>query len=277
MIKAYYNENDKKVAAALRQLISDGLIMAGDVDDRPIQEVKASDLQGYTRHHFFAGIAGWELALQMAGWPDDLPVWTGSCPCQPFSTAGKRKGKNDERHLWPFWFHLIKDFRPNIIFGEQVSSAISHGWWDDVADDLEAENYATWAAVLPACSVGAPHKRERLWFVGYSEHAGWDAASKLRGYGAAISNDTQGADSASKFAGASSSGNVAWSSGEWILCPDGKQRLIEPSIQLLANGIPERVALLRAAGNAIVPQVAAAFIKAATNTIVSLNADLLDN
>lgn len=166
---AYYNENNPKAAAMLRELIEAGLIAPGYVDERSIKDVKADDLEGYTQCHFFAGIGGWSVALRLAGWTDDRPVWTGSCPCQPFSTAGRQKGKADDRHLWPDWFRLIRECRPAAIFGEQVGSAIAHGWWDDVANDLERQDYAVGAAVLPACSVGAPHQRQRLWFVAKSE------------------------------------------------------------------------------------------------------------
>jgi DNA (cytosine-5)-methyltransferase 1 len=161
----YYNEFHPPAAAILRGLIADKLIPEGHVDDRSITEIQPSDIAGYTQCHFFAGIGGWPLALQLAGWPTNQPVWTGSCPCQPFSSAGKQKGKSDERHLWPVWFRLIRECRPSVCFGEQVASAITHGWLDEVADDLEGEGYAIGAAVLPACSVGAPHRRDRLWFV----------------------------------------------------------------------------------------------------------------
>ena len=97
---AYYNEIDPFAAEWLRNLIAAGHVMAGDVDERSIVEVSADDLAGYDRCHFFAGIAGWDLALQLAGW-EDRPVWTGSCPCQPLSSAGQRKGHADKRHLWP--------------------------------------------------------------------------------------------------------------------------------------------------------------------------------
>lgn len=85
---AYYNEIDPFAAAWLRRLIARGLIAPGDVDTRSITDVRADDLVSYVQCHFFAGIGGWSLALRLAGWPDDRPVWTGSCPCQPFSGAG---------------------------------------------------------------------------------------------------------------------------------------------------------------------------------------------
>ena len=91
-MKAYYNENDPKAATWLRELIRNGYIANGDVDERSIEDILPNDLAGYTQCHFFAGIGGWSYALRLAGWPDDRAVWTGSCPCQPFSTAGKGGG-----------------------------------------------------------------------------------------------------------------------------------------------------------------------------------------
>jgi DNA (cytosine-5)-methyltransferase 1 len=165
---AYYNEFDKKKCAALSQLMKDGYISKGEIDDRSIRDVRGDDLKGFERCHFFAGIGLWDYGLQLAGWPEDRPVWTGSCPCQPYSTAGKQKGKKDDRHLLPEWDRLIEECRPATIFGEQVANAITHGWLDDVYQRLEAKDYAIGSAVLPACSVGAPHRRERLWFVAHS-------------------------------------------------------------------------------------------------------------
>lgn len=80
----------------------------------------------YQYAHFFAGIGGWPLALQLAQLETDLKVWSGSCPCQPYSVAGKQKGTNDERDLWPVFNGLINKERPDLIFGEQVASAIRH-------------------------------------------------------------------------------------------------------------------------------------------------------
>jgi DNA (cytosine-5)-methyltransferase 1 len=164
-MRAYYNENNPYCAEWLKNLIAAGHIAPGDIDERDIRDVTPSDLRGYTQCHFFAGIGVWSYALRLAHWPDDRPVWTGSCPCQPFSTAGKGAGFVDERHLWPHWFHLIQQCQPPVIFGEQVEAAIRHGWLDLVQSDLEGMGYAFAAAGLPAASVGAPHVRQRLWFV----------------------------------------------------------------------------------------------------------------
>lgn len=168
----YYNEFDPYAAAWLRNLIAAGHLPAGDVDERSIADVRADDLRSYTACHFFAGIGGWALAGRLAGWPDDRPWWTGSCPCQPFSVAGKGKGAEDARDLWPVWFRIIRECRPATIFGEQVGAAIAHGWLDRSFADLEGQGYACGAAVLPACSVGAPHKRDRLWFVADADFSG---------------------------------------------------------------------------------------------------------
>lgn len=166
----YYNEHDPKAAAWLRELISQNQIPAGHVDERSIVEIKPHELAQYTQCHFFAGIGGWSYALQLAGIPSTQPVWTGSCPCQPFSTAGRQKGQKDERHLWPAFFNLIRECRPEHVFGEQVANAVGHGWLDGISADLEGENYSCGAAVLGAHSVGAPHIRQRLYWVAITGH-----------------------------------------------------------------------------------------------------------
>ena len=187
---AYYNEFDPHAADWLRNLIAEGLIADGIVDSRPIQEVTPDDLKGFKQAHFFAGIGGWSYALRLAGWSDERPVWTGSCPCQAFSVAGKREGASDERHLWPDWFRLIEKCSPPTVFGEQVKGAINFGWLDAVAHDFESKNYAFASSILSGFTVGAYHKRQRLWFVGYSEHAG-SSPSTVRGSVEASGNDTK--------------------------------------------------------------------------------------
>jgi DNA (cytosine-5)-methyltransferase 1 len=170
---AYYNEINPYAAAWLRNLIAAGHIAPGDVDERSIEDVEPGDLNGYTQCHFFAGIGVWSYALRLAGWPDGEPVWTGSCPCQPFSVAGKGRGTSDDRHLWPAWHRLISERCPRVVFGEQVEAAIKHGWLDLVQSDMEGSGYAFAAIGLPAAGVGAPHIRQRLFFVADSCRSGF--------------------------------------------------------------------------------------------------------
>ncbi len=166
----YYNEFDPFAAQWLKELIKAGHISNGVVDTRSITEVLPGDLSGYKQCHFFAGIGVWSYALRGAGWPDDKPIWTGSCPCQPFSAAGKRKGKEDERHLWPAWFRLIAECRPVTIFGEQVASKDALSWIDLVQTDLESSDYTTGAVDICSAGFGAPHIRQRLYWLA---HAAW--------------------------------------------------------------------------------------------------------
>lgn len=171
--KAYYNENDPFAAAWLRNLIAAGLIADGEVDERSIEDVYPIDLAGYTQCHFFAGVGGWSYAARLAGWPDSRPLWTGSCPCQPFSTAGKRGGMSDERHLWPAFFHLIQNGKPRDVpvFGEQVASPDGLAWLDLVQTDLEGTGHSCWATDICAAGFGAPIIRQRLWWLACAKHA----------------------------------------------------------------------------------------------------------
>jgi DNA (cytosine-5)-methyltransferase 1 len=168
-MSAIYNEIEPYPSQWLRNLIVAGHIAPGEVVQRSIAELQPEDVRGATQAHFFAGIGVWSAALRDADWPDDRPVWTGSCPCQPFSDAGRGAGTDDARHLWPEWFRLIRECRPPAIFAEQVASRAGLAWLDAVLADLEGEGYACAAADLPAAGVGAPHKRSRLFFVAYAD------------------------------------------------------------------------------------------------------------
>lgn len=235
----YYNEFDPQAAQWLRNLIDGGKIPQGYVDSRSITEVDPNELKRYTQCHFFAGIGGWSYALELAGWPPSRSIWTGSCPCQPFSTAGKQKGQADERHLWPVWFNLIRSCKPDVVMGEQVAAAVGHGWVDGVFTDLEGEGYTCGAAIVPACAVNAPHRRERLWFVadtkgiyaqgckdgqgqggfgrdselngalGNTQHDGSFGGQVTGSEGQAVFNNTQRADCTGEFEGTSQSCDVA--------------------------------------------------------------------
>lgn len=188
---AWYNEIDPFAAQWLRNLIDAGHITPGVVDTRSIEEVTANDLKGFTQCHFFAGIGVWSYVLRCAGWPDDRPVWTGSCPCQPFSACGKKKGKSDRRHLFPAWFRLISECRPDVIFGEQVASKDGLDWLDDVQADLENAAYAFAAFDLCAAGFGAPHIRQRLFWVANAERE--QCQKRLSGSPESLSQNVGGA------------------------------------------------------------------------------------
>lgn len=170
-VTAWYNEIDPFKAAVLREASKAGAIAPGDVDERSIADIDPAELMGYTQCHFFAGGGFWSLALRLAGWPDDRPAWTGSCPCPSFSAAGKGGGFDDPRHLWPDWERLIGQCRPATVFGEQADDAIGYGWLDLVQTDLEAQAYAVGKIVLGTCSVGGADIRQRLYFVADAEEA----------------------------------------------------------------------------------------------------------
>jgi DNA (cytosine-5)-methyltransferase 1 len=295
---AYYNEIDPKAAAWLRELIKQGHIAPGDVDERSVSDVTPKDLFGYTQCHFFAGIGVWSHALRKAGWSDDRPVWTGSCPCQPFSNAGKRKGTSDERHLWPHWFHLISQCRPSDVFGEQVASKDGRAWFDTVQADLEALGFAVGASDLCAAGVGAPHIRQRLWFYGTLADTS-DNGPQGRIFGRQdtqrqMVNGSIGRDRATQRVAdaereqrigrrsgeavyqpgakqrikrlcetnTANPTNGHWRDADWLGCRDGKFRPVEPGTFPLVNGAAARVGRLRGYGNAIVAQVAQTFIEA---------------
>jgi DNA (cytosine-5)-methyltransferase 1 len=148
--------------------MTEGLVTDGVVDGRDIRDIRSEDVAGYDRCHFFAGILGWELALQWAGWPEDLPVWSASLPCQPFSVAGKGLGEDDERHLWPHFRKLVEECRPLYIVGEQVGSKAGRAWFSGVQTDLESLGYWTGVFDLPAAGVGKDHIRQRLFWLAHS-------------------------------------------------------------------------------------------------------------
>ena len=237
-MRAYYNEIDAHAARWLRNLIDAGAIPAGDVDTRSIEDIAPNDLRGYTHCHFFAGIGGWPLALALAGWPASRPVWTGSCPCQPFSAAGRGAGFEDERHLWPAWFHLIRECQPGAVFGEQVAAAIGHEWLDLVQADMEGQGYRVGAAVLGAHSVGAPHRRQRLYWVADTERDQQSRQEPRRGAAGRVGRQLQ---------------PVPW---------DEPWEGALARLRVVDDGVPRNVAGTDAARNAIVPQVAAEFVAA---------------
>lgn len=174
-----YNDVDPKTCRWVEELIRRELIAPGEVWCRDIRDIRPDEISEFTQFHAFCGVAVWSYALRLAGWPDERPVWTGSCPCNSFSSAGRRKGFADERHLWPAWFHLIGQCRPPVLFGEQVASSDAKPWLDLVHTDLEALGYAVGPIVLPAAGFGAVHGRHRIFLVAEPGGVGRDAGEQL--------------------------------------------------------------------------------------------------
>ncbi len=259
---AYYNEIDPYCAQWLQNLMDAGHIPHGVIDTRSIEDVRPDELAGFNQCHFFAGLGGWAYALQLAGW-GTRPVWTGSCPCQPFSAAGKGDGFADERHLWPAWQHLIAQCRPAVVFGEQVSSKDADPWVDLVHADLEGMGYAFGCIPFPSAGVGAPHIRERGYWVADTGSAG--LAQRVSD--GRVQPKAMGPSEGEALVGGSPFGSGRWPlrgfwlGADWLACTDGKFRPVEPGTFPLAHGAASRVGRLRAYGNAIVPQAAQAFIE----------------
>ncbi|WP_253631310.1 DNA cytosine methyltransferase [Bradyrhizobium japonicum] len=228
----------------------------------------------------------------MAGWPDDRPLWTGSCPCQPFSVAGKGRGADDPRHLWPHFRRLVSACRPPVLVGEQVAGKAGYGWLDGVRADLEREGYSSRGVDIPACAVDAPHQRSRLYWIavvnpaslgrreGRSEHelrGGRSAAASADAPGVSLlahpDSGRRGCHDARQHAEPSDAGSAdgghgtsRWAGSQLLVCHDGKTRRAQPGVPMLVDGLPGRVALWSIAGNAIVPVLAAEVLKAHLET-----------
>lgn len=191
----------------------------------------------------------WSVAARLAGWADDRPLWTGSCPCQPHSIAAadKRRKFEDSRDLWPAWFRLATILRPIAIAGEQVDD--NAAWLDRMHDDLEGAGYRVGTLDLPTCAVDAPTLRMRSFFVADANGAGLGEPGRPVAM-APQHFPAQRDGGISRFGRHRTTGEL------------GRTRRVEPGVRLLSNDVPGRVALIRVGGNAINPVLAAAFLEA---------------
>ena len=212
-----------------------------------------------------------ELANDPEKLVPDCDILTGGYPCQPFSVAGKQKAHEDDRHLWPYLYQIITRKRPTYAVLENVYGHIGLGL-DTVLLDLEAEGYSTRTFVVPACSVNAPHRRDRLWIVAYSDGKGLEGRKDSR------DSEEEGQINNEQSTRCSDRTTVANSDSQRGSCRstwredaedvgqssrgEGNHRSrveaweSEPNVGRVANGIPKRVDRLRGLGNAIVPQIA---------------------
>ncbi len=242
----------------------------------------------------FSGIGGFALAARWVGWETvgfceidpycqkvlrkhwpDVPIYedireldgrtvghvdiiTGGYPCQPFSVAGKRRGEADDRHLWPEFARLIQEIRPRWVVGENVAGHISMGL-DSVLSDLEGCGYSHETFVIPACAVGAPHRRYRVWIIGYTHDKGQSTSpvnDEALGMPKAVGDNRSKRIQGSGKEQVSRQLGISW--GEDGRKPPDQFKgwdLHTPRICRTRNGIPNGVDRTRGLGNAVVPQI----------------------
>jgi DNA (cytosine-5)-methyltransferase 1 len=196
-----------------------------------------------------------------------VSLLTGGFPCQPFSHAGKRRGKEDDRHLWPEMLRVIGEARPRWVLGENVAGIIGMEL-DSVLSDLENISYTAWPVVIPACAVDARHRRDRVWIVAYTtqqlRNGSGNAGPRRRSEYSNGGEDVADADAAGlgerrrpvtiQPEHAATEHGCTWQpETEWF-AKSGMGRV--------AHGIPHRSHRLKGLGNAIVPQVAYQILKA---------------
>jgi DNA (cytosine-5)-methyltransferase 1 len=283
----------------------------------------------------FSGIGGFDLAAEWMGWENvfhceinpfgqkllkqywpnsityaditktdftihrgNIDILTGGFPCQPYSMAGKRKGKEDDRHLWPEMLRAIREIQPTFIVGENVFGLVNWNGgmvFNEVQTDLETEGYEVTPFILPACAIGAPHRRERVWFVAYSnkcatrpsgksngidgERSNHNDEQKERGeqteqrfrYGNVFRIDTDtnntGLQRSEKQRGIKEIGENGNKQPTRFFQPTWQKFPTQSPLCRGDDGIPNRVDRIKGLGNAIVPQVALEIFKAINKTL----------
>jgi DNA (cytosine-5)-methyltransferase 1 len=290
-----------------------------------------------THASLFSGIGGFDLAAEWMGWENtfhceinkfgqrvlkyywpnaisydditqtDFTIWrgkidilTGGFPCQPYSLAGQRKGKEDDRHLWPEMLRAIREIAPRFIVGENVYGLVN---WDgglvfeEVQADLEAEGYEVQPVILPASGVNAPHRRDRIWFVSYANKKRFsdgneiDSKHKIQGIKKRLQNDREvsglGCDRITSYTNSNRQQRQRGTKGQissekkanwqkYRAVDDGRWPLESP-VYLRDDGFSSRLdgitlrkwreETIQGAGNAIVPQVAYEIFKALEHII----------
>jgi DNA (cytosine-5)-methyltransferase 1 len=201
---------------------------------------------------------------------ETVDIITGGFPCQPFSIAGKKRGTDDDRDLWPEMYRIIKEFKPTWVIGENVANFVGMAF-ERTKTDLESEGYEVQPLIIPACGLNAPHKRDRVWILAYSdsnrrakgnrENSGVDETGEnTYREGKADTNNIRRSSEdvaytkiihAQRLDDRSGEGKP-WGSSWWET---------EPRLDRVAHGVPNRVDRLKGIGNAIVPQVAYQIMK----------------
>ena len=197
-----------------------------------------------------------------------VDVISGGFPCQPFSVAGKRRGKEDDRYLWPEMLRVISELRPAWVVGENVAGIVNMAL-DQVYADLENEGYAVQAFVIPACAVDAPHRRDRCaivaWYSNGGDRDAWakrEVETRENSEPAGICENVADADHGSRFVRwdgefptveetAASGADHGGRAPEYVT---GQWWPVEPDVGRVAHGVPHRVDRLKCLGNAVVPQ-----------------------
>ena len=174
-----------------------------------------------------------------------VDLLTGGYPCQPFSTAGKRKGQDDPRHLWPDMFRVIRQAKPAWVVCENVEGHVTNGL-DSVCDDLESEGYEVRPLIIPACAVESPHIRNRVWIIAHTPRAGRERILGIGGQ-AQAENEGERRQQDREFVQTNArSAKTRWRNG-WGT---------SPRVCRVDDGLPNRMDRCKSLGNAIVPQIA---------------------